>query len=314
MKTKEGAESMPIKIPDNLPAYHILQNENIFVMPENRAFHQDIRPLRIAILNLMPTKIVTETQLLRLIGNSPLQVEIVLLHPASHISRNTPEEHLSSFYKTFNEVKHQKFDGLIITGAPVENMAFEEVDYWQELKEIMDWSLHSVFSTFHICWAAQAGLYHHYGIPKYTIPKKMFGVFEHSINKQYVKLFRGFDDVFYVPHSRHTEVRREDIEKIPDLEILSESPDAGIYIVASKGGRQIFVTGHSEYDPLTLKTEYDRDVARGMDIAVPQNYFQDDDPAKGPVVRWRSHGNLLFSNWLNYYVYQETPFNLSEID
>lgn len=304
---------MPIKIPDNLPAVEILHNENIFVMGEERAYHQDIRPLRIAILNLMPTKIVTETQLLRLLGNSPLQVEIVLLHPKTHTSKNTPEEHLIAFYNTFDEVKDQKFDGLIITGAPVEHLEFEEVNYWDELKQIMDWSVHNVFSTFHICWGAQAGLYHHYGIPKYPLEEKMFGVFPHTVNKKYVKLFRGFDDVFYVPHSRHTEVRREDIEKVPELEILSESEESGIYIVATRDGRQIFVTGHSEYDALTLKTEYDRDIAKGLDIKIPKNYFPDDDPSKFPVVTWRGHANLLFSNWLNYYVYQETPYDLKEI-
>ena len=304
---------MPIKIPDNLPASEILYGENIFVMSEARAFHQDIRPLKIAILNLMPTKISTETQLLRLLGNSPLQVDIVLLHPRSHTSKNTPEEHLVTFYKHFDEVRHEKFDGLVITGAPVEHIEFDEVNYWQELKEIMDWSVHNVTSTFHICWAAQAGLYHHYGIPKYPLDAKMFGVFPHTVTKRNVKLLRGFDDVFYVPQSRHTEVRREDIEKMNDIEILSESKESGIYIVASKDGRHVFVTGHSEYDPLTLKGEYDRDVAKGLNIEVPRNYFPDDDPAREPIVRWRSHSNLLFCNWLNYYVYQETPFDINEI-
>jgi len=304
---------MPIKIPDNLPASEILNNENIFVMPENRAFHQDIRPLRIGILNLMPTKIVTETQILRLLGNSPLQVDIVLLHPKTHTSKNTPEEHLVTFYNHFDDIKGKKFDGLIITGAPVEQYEFEEVNYWEELKRIMDWSVHNVTSTLHICWGAQAGLYHHFGIPKYPLPEKMFGIFRHTINKKYVKLMRGFDDEFYVPQSRHTEVRREDIEKIEELEILSESEESGIYLVASKDGRQVFVTGHSEYDPLTLKGEYERDVSKGLNIAVPKNYFVDDNPEKGPVVRWRGHSNLLFSNWLNYYVYQETPYDLDEI-
>lgn len=304
---------MPIKIPDNLPATEILNSENIFVMNEDRAFHQDIRPLSIVILNLMPTKIVTETQLLRLLGNSPIQVDIVLLHPKTHISKNTPEEHLVKFYNTFDDIKGQKFDGMIITGAPVEQMPFEEVNYWEELKEIMDWSLHNVFSTLHICWGAQAGLYHHYGIPKYPLPAKMFGVFPHTINKKNVKLFRGFDDVFYVPHSRHTEIRREDILKVPELELLSESEDSGVYIAMAKEGRQIFVTGHSEYDPLTLKSEYDRDIGRGLDIAVPKNYYPGDNPAKQPLVMWRGHSNLLFSNWLNYYVYQETPYNLEDL-
>ena len=304
---------MPIKIPDNLPAYEILNNENIFVMNEDRAYHQDIRPLKIVFLNLMPTKIMTETQILRLIGNSPIQVEVILLHPKSHTSKNTSEEHLHTFYSRFEDIREQRFDGLIITGAPVENMDFEDVDYWDELKEIMNWSIHNVFSTFHICWGAQAGLYHHYGIPKYPLKKKMFGVFPHTVNREYVKLFRGFDDVFYVPQSRHTEVRREDIEKVPELEILSESVESGIYIAASKGGRQIFVTGHSEYDPLTLKAEYERDIARGLDIEVPANYFPNNDPSTEPMVKWRSHANLLYVNWLNYYVYQETPYNLTDL-
>ena len=304
---------MPIKIPDNLPAAEILTNENIFVMSEDRAAHQDIRPLKIAILNLMPTKIVTETQILRLLGNSPIQVEIELLHPKSHKSKNTPEEHLTSFYKYFEEVTDRKFDGMIITGAPVELMDFEEVDYWEELREIMDWSKNHVYSTLHLCWGAQAGLYYHYGVPKYPLGQKMFGVFQHTVNKKKVKLLRGFDDLFYAPHSRHTETRQEDIDAVPELETLVESDVAGPYIISSKQGRQIFVTGHSEYDPLTLKSEYDRDINKGLDIAVPANYFPDDDPAREPLVRWRGHANLLFSNWLNYYVYQETPFDLDEI-
>lgn len=304
---------MPIKIPNNLPAAGILSGENIFVMTEERAEHQDIRPLRIAILNLMPTKIVTETQLLRLIGNTSLQVDVVLLHPQSHTSKNTPEEHLVNFYSTFDDVKDERFDGLIITGAPVENLPFEDVNYWEELTRIMDWSLHNVYSTFHICWGAQAGLYYHYGIPKYPLGEKMFGVFEHKVNMSNVMLLRGFDDVFYAPHSRHTEIRREDIEKVKEIDILSESDHSGVYIVKSKGGRQIFVTGHSEYDPLTLKSEYDRDIGKGLDIKVPMNYFPHDDPKNMPVVRWRGHSNLLFANWLNYYVYQETPFDLNEL-
>jgi homoserine O-succinyltransferase/O-acetyltransferase len=304
---------LPIKIPDNLPASEVLTGENIFIMHEDRAFHQDIRPLRIVILNLMPTKIVTETQILRLLGNSPLQLDLVFLHPKTYTSKNTPEEHLINFYNTFDEIKDQKFDGMIITGAPVEQMEFEEVAYWDELKEIMEWKLHNVTSTFHICWGAQAGLYYHFGIPKHYLDEKVFGIFPHTINKKYVKLFQGFDDEFYVPHSRHTEIRKEDIEKVPDLEILSESMESGIYIVASKDGRQIFVTGHSEYDPLTLKAEYDRDVGRGLDIDVPRNYFPDDDSTKEPLVKWRGHANLLYVNWLNYYVYQETPFDLSTI-
>lgn len=305
---------MPIRIPDNLPAAEILTNENIFIMTENRASHQDIRPLEIVILNLMPTKIVTETQLLRLIGNSPLQVNVTLLRMRSHTSKNTSEEHLATFYKTFDDIREGRFDGLIITGAPVEQMDFEEVNYWEELKAIMDWSKHNVFATLHICWAAQAGLYHHYGIPKYPLDQKMFGVFPHTVNIRNIKLLRGFDDVFYAPHSRHTEVRRKDIEKVPELMILSESPEAGVYIVQSRDGRQTFVTGHSEYDPLTLKAEYDRDIGRGLDIQVPRNYYPDDDPQKIPVVRWRGHANLLFCNWLNYYVYQETPYNLNDLE
>ncbi len=305
--------NMPIRIPDNLPAAETLNNENIFVMFEDRAYHQDIRPLKIVILNLMPTKITTETQLLRLLGNTPLQIETILLYPASHIPKNTPEEHLLEFYKTFDEIRDEHFDGLIITGAPIEQMPFEQVNYWDELTRIMDWSLTNVYSTLHICWGAQAGLYYHYGIPKYDIPNKMFGVFPHTKAKEHIKLLRGFDDIFYVPHSRHTEVRKEDICKIDDLEILSESEESGVYLVASKDGRHIFATGHSEYDPLTLKAEYDRDVGKGLDISVPKNYYPGDDPNKQPIVRWRGHGNLLFQNWLNYYVYQETPYDLTKI-
>ena len=304
---------MPIKIPNDLPAVEILNKENIFVMHEDRALHQDIRPLNIVILNLMPTKIVTETQILRLLGNSPLQVDIVLLHPKTHISKNTSREHLIKFYNTFDEICDRKFDGMIITGAPVEQLPFEEVDYWDELVQIMDWSVTNVFSTFHICWGAQAALYHHYGIPKYQLPEKMFGIFPHRVTKKNQKLLRGFADIFYAPHSRHTEVRREDIQKVPELEILAESDEAGIYIVASKNGRQVFVTGHSEYDPLTLKAEYERDIAKGLKINLPKNYFPNDDPNFDPIVTWRGHANLLFNNWLNYYVYQETPYNLDDI-
>ncbi|CAH0117856.1 MULTISPECIES: homoserine O-succinyltransferase [unclassified Paenibacillus] len=302
---------MPIKIPDSLPAKEVLIQENIFVMDESRAYHQDIRPLRIAILNLMPTKETTETQILRLIGNTPLQVEFVLLHPKSHKSKNTSAEHLETFYKTFDEIRHLRFDGMIVTGAPVEQMEFEEVNYWEELKEILEWSKSNVTSTMHICWASQAGLYYHYGIRKYPLAEKCFGVFAHTVNKQNVKLLRGFDDIFYVPQSRHTEVRKEDIESVESLEILSESEEAGVYIAATKDGKQIFVTGHSEYDPCTLKWEYDRDVSKGLPIAVPKNYYPDDDPTKPPLSTWRSHANLLFSNWLNYYVYQETPYDLN---
>lgn len=301
---------MPIKIPDHLPAKEILLNENIFVMSETEAFHQDIRPLRIAILNLMPTKETTETQILRLIGNTPVQLEFVLLHPGSHTSKNTSAEHLEQFYKTFNDVRKEKFDGLIITGAPVEQLDFEDVNYWEELKQIMDWSTENVTSTLHICWAAQAGLYHHFGVPKYALDSKMFGVFPHVTSKQNVKLLRGFDELFWVPQSRHTEVRREDIEKIAALDILSESPEAGVYIAATQDGKHIFVTGHSEYDACTLKYEYDRDINKGMEVAVPKNYYPNDDPTKEPLVSWRAHANLLFSNWLNYYVYQETPYDL----
>ena len=298
---------MPIKVPNGLPAKEILLCENIFVMDEDRAVQQDIRALQIAILNLMPTKIATETQILRLLGNTPLQVEITLMRTGSHQSKNTPEEHLLTFYQTIDELKDRKFDGFIITGAPVENLPFEEVDYWPELVDIIEWSRHNVYSTLFICWGAQAGLYHQYGVPKYPLPAKMFGVFEHSLNRLNVPLLRGFDDVFYAPHSRHTEIRRGDIEGVPELELLSESPQAGVYIVGRRDGRQIFVTGHSEYDPLTLKAEYDRDVRAGLPITIPNHYYPNDDPTRHPVVRWRGHSSLLFANWLNYYVYQETP-------
>lgn len=304
---------MPIKIPDHLPTTQILTDENIFVMCEQRALHQDIRPLEIAILNLMPTKIVTETQLLRLLGNSPLQVNITLLRPKTHHSKNTPEEHLLEFYKTFDSVCQRKFDGLIITGAPVEQMPFEQVDFWEELTCILDWAEQHVFSSLFICWGAQAALYHYYGVPKYQLPQKMFGVFPHHINKKYVKLLRGFDDTFYVPQSRHTEVRRADIEKEESVEIVSESPESGVYIVVSKDNKKVFVTGHAEYDPLTLAAEYERDIEKGLDIAVPRNYYPGDDPSREPLVCWRSHANLLFANWLNYYVYQETPYDVSSI-
>lgn len=300
---------MPIKIPNNLPATEILTGENIFVMPEERAFHQDIRPLKIAIYNLMPTKIVTETQLLRLLSNSPLQVELTLLHPKSHTSKNTPEEHLEQFYNYYEDIYKFKYDGLIITGAPVEQMEFDEVNYWDELKMVMDWSVQNVTSTLHICWGAQAGLNHHFGIPKYQLNKKVFGVFSHKVCIGNSQLLRGFDDIFYVPHSRYTEVRREDIQKVPELDILSESDEAGVYIVATKDGKQFFVTGHSEYDPLTLKNEYERDLQRGVKIQIPQNYYVENNPENPPMVTWRGHANLLFSNWLNH-VYQETPYNI----
>lgn len=304
---------MPIKIQDELPAVETLENENIFVMKESRATHQDIRSLKILILNLMPTKIQTETQILRLIGNSPLQVDIDLMHPDSHNSKNTSEEHLIKFYKTFAEIKNNKYDGMIITGAPVENLDFEEVDYWEELKKIMEWSLHNVFSTFHICWGSQAALYYHYDVPKYPLEEKMFGIFPHYKNKRHVKLMRGFDDIFYVPHSRYTEIRHQDIEKVDNLEILSESETAGIYLIASKNGRQIFAVGHSEYDRKSLEAEYLRDINKGLDIDVPKNYYRDDDPDKEIIMCWQSHANLLFVNWLNYYVYQETPFDLNKL-
>lgn len=304
---------MPVKIPSTLPARATLEQENVFVMGEERADHQDIRPLRMAILNLMPTKITTETQLLRLLSNSALQVEVTLLHTATHESKNTDREHLLNHYETFEAVRSEKFDGLIITGAPVEQMEFEEVDYWQELTRIMDWAETNVESTFYICWGAQAGLYHRYGIPKYPLSRKMFGVFEHRVLAPTERLLRGFDDVFYAPHSRHTEIRRADIEKVSEIQILSESDEAGVYLVISKDGRHVFVTGHSEYDPLTLKSEYDRDVSKGLPIHVPVNYYPGDDPSATPQVRWRGHAHLLFSNWLNYYVYQVTPYDLRQI-
>jgi homoserine O-succinyltransferase len=311
---QQGEIRMPIKIPDQLPARQVLQDENIFVMGEQRAVHQDIRPLQIAILNLMPTKITTETQLLRLLGNTALQVEITLVRTGSHQSKNTPEEHLLTFYQTFDQVCDQRFDALVITGAPVENLPFEEVDYWQELTEIMDWGFSHVYSLFYICWGAQAALYHQFGVPKYALPAKQFGVFPHRVTEKTARLLRGFDDVFYAPHSRHTEIRRADIEKVPQLKVLAESEQAGVYIAATQDGRQVFVTGHSEYDPLTLKREYDRDVAAGLPIAVPANYYPGDDPAQLPSVRWRGHAHLLFSNWINYYVYQETPYDLAQVN
>jgi homoserine O-succinyltransferase len=304
---------MPIKIPDSLPAREVLTGENIFIMDEDRAVHQDIRPLKIAILNLMPTKIATETQLLRLIGNTPLQVEVTLLRTRTHESKNTPEEHMQAFYRTFDTVATEKFDGMIITGAPIEHLPFEQVDYWDELTEIINWSHRHVFSTFYICWGAQAALYHQFGINKVALPAKQFGVFPHQIVRKNVKLLRGFDDVFYVPHSRHTEVRREDLENEPGIEVLAVSDEAGVYISQTRDERQIFVSGHSEYDPLTLKKEYDRDIGLGLPISIPKNYFPNDDPSQPPQVRWRGHAHLLYANWLNYYVYQETPYNLGSV-
>ena len=304
---------MPIKIPNALPATQTLINENIFVMTETRALTQDIRPLRVAVLNLMPTKIATETQLARLLGNTPLQVEFELLNTNSHKAKNTDESHMLAFYKTFDDVKDCKFDGLIITGAPVEQMEFEQVEYWDELCAVMEWSKTNVHSTFHICWGAQAGLYYHYGIKKYPLEKKLFGVFPHTVERRSSMLLRGFDDEFMVPHSRHTTVRREDIEAVPELKILACSPEAGVYAISTEGGRQIFITGHSEYDRDTLKNEYLRDKNAGLPIDVPKNYFPNDDDTLEPRVTWRGHANLIYSNWLNYYVYQTTPYDISAI-
>ena len=304
---------MPIKIPNALPATQTLINENIFVMTETRALTQDIRPLRVAVLNLMPTKIVTETQLARLLGNTPLQVEFELLNTSSHKAKNTDESHMLAFYKTFDDVKDCKFDGLIITGAPVEQMEFEQVEYWDELCAVMEWSKTNVHSTFHICWGAQAGLYYHYGIKKYPLEKKLFGVFPHTVERRSSMLLRGFDDEFMVPHSRHTTVRREDIEAVPGLKILASSPEAGVYAISTEGGRQIFITGHSEYDRDTLKNEYLRDKNAGLPIDVPKNYFPNDDDTLEPRVTWRGHANLIYSNWLNYYVYQTRPYDISAI-
>ena len=304
---------MPIRIPDSLPATATLESENIFVMTEYRAFHQDIRPLELLILNLMPTKIVTETQLLRKLSNSPLQVQVELLQTSSHVSVNTDAGHLASFYTTFDQIKDRKFDGLIITGAPVENLDFTDVDYWPELCRIMEWSRSHVYCTLHICWGAQAGLYYHYGIPKYSLPQKLFGVFPHVALKAQSRLFRGFDDIFYVPHSRYTENRLEDIQKQPELEVLAVSEQAGVFAVKSRDNRRFFITGHPEYDPETLALEYFRDISKGKEIAVPANYFPEDDPDKKPVVRWRSAAQLFYNNWLNYYVYQTTPYDIRNI-
>ena len=304
---------MPIKIPNDLPAVKTLQSENIFVMTETRAITQDIRPLKILILNLMPKKIETETQLARLLGNTPLQVEPELLHTKTHQSKNVAEEHLLAFYKTFDDVKDKTFDGMIITGAPVAHLAFEDVEYWNELCGIMEWSKTHVHSTFHICWGAQAGLYYHYGINKKPLDEKLFGVFPHEVDYKNSILFRGFDETFMVPQSRHTTVLREDIERNPDLKILASSPRAGVYAVASRNGRQIFITGHSEYDADTLKNEYLRDLSQGKPIKVPENYFPNDDETQPPLVTWRAHANLLYSNWLNYFVYQTTPYDIKAV-
>ena len=304
---------MPIQIPNNLPAASTLQQENIFVMTQTRAITQDIRPLEIVLLNLMPTKVATETQLARVLGNTPLQVNLELMHMSSHEAKNTSKDHLLKFYKSFDELKDRKFDGMVITGAPVEHLPFEDVDYWEELCQIMEWSKTHVHSTFHICWGAQAGLYYHYGIQKKPLEEKLFGVFPHRADYKRSILLRGFDDIFWVPHSRHTTVLREDIEEVPGLKIVASSPKAGVYCVMSKEVRQIFVTGHSEYDPDTLKAEYLRDKNLGLPIHVPENYFPDDDDTKDPIVRWRGHANLLYSNWLNYFVYQTTPYDIMTI-
>ena len=304
---------MPIRIPNDLPATGTLQQENIFVMTADRAIRQDIRPLEIVVLNLMPTKIATETQLSRMLGNTPLQVNLELMHTTSHVAKNVAQEHLLTFYKSFDEIRHRKFDGMVITGAPVEHLKFEDVDYWPELCEIMEWSKTNVHSTLHICWGAQAGLYYHYGIHKYELPEKLFGVFEHKADYKRSILLRGFDDVFWVPHSRHTTILREDVEKVPELKLLASSEKAGVYALMNSRGRQIFVTGHSEYDADTLKTEYLRDKNQGLPIHVPENYFPNDDDTQEPIVRWRSHANLLFSNWLNYFVYQTTPYDIMSI-
>ena len=304
---------MPIKIPNDLPAVQTLADENIFVMTETRAITQDIRPLRIVLLNLMPKKIETETQISRILGNTPLQIELTLIRTKTHQSQNTAQEHLLAFYKTFDDIRDEKYDGMIITGAPVELLDFEKVDYWEELCEIMDWSKTNVHSTMHICWGAQAGLYHHYGIKKYQLDKKLFGVFPHKADYAKSMLLRGFDGVFHVPHSRYTEVKREEIEAIPNLRILASSEKAGVHIVSSVGGRQFFIMGHAEYDPLTLDAEYRRDTAAGLGTLMPENYYPDDDDTKEPIVRWRGHANLLFSNWLNYFVYQTTPYDIETV-
>lgn len=304
---------MPLILPDRLPAIEFLREENIFVLGSQRADTQDIRPLRITILNLMPLKITTETDLVRLLSNSPLQLEIHLMKVKAHTSKNTPIEHMRAFYRDFEEMRPEKFDGMIITGAPVEHLDFEAVNYWDEMTEIFAWARTHVTSTMYICWAAQAGLYYHYGIPKYPLPEKMFGIFPQVPLLPRLPIFRGFDDIFYMPHSRHTEIRREDILAAPELTLIAESEVSGVSMVMARNGREIFITGHSEYSPLTLDTEYRRDLGKGLPIHKPYNYYRDDDPEKGPLVTWRGHGNLLFQNWLNYYVYQETPFDINEI-
>lgn len=304
---------MPLNLPDQLPAVELLKKENIFIMDSGRATEQDIRPLRIVILNLMPLKITTETDLVRLLSNTPLQLELEFMKLKSHTSKNTSIDHMKQFYKTFQKMQDQRYDGMIITGAPVEQMPFEEVTYWDELKEIFDWAKTHVTSTLYICWAAQAGLYHGYGIKKYPLDKKMFGVFKHSFNDPHNAISRGFDDEFFVPHSRHTEIRAEDIMKVPELTLLSESEESGVYMVMARSGREFYITGHSEYSPNTLDTEYKRDLQKGLTIEVPRNYYTDNDPSKKPLVKWRAHANLLFTNWLNYFVYQETPYDITQI-
>ena len=304
---------MPLNLPDRLPAIELLKKENIFVIDNSRATRQDIRPLRLVVLNLMPLKITTETDLIRLLSNSPLQLELQFMKIKSHTSKNTPVEHMRAFYTDFELMRKEKYDGMIITGAPVEHMDFESVTYWDEVTEIFDWARTHVQSTLYICWAAQAGLYHFYGIPKYPLPQKMFGVFPHRPLQPLHPIFRGFDDVFYAPHSRHTEIRKADILKVPALTLLSESDEAGVHLVGARGGREFFITGHSEYSPLTLDSEYHRDLGKGLPIQMPRNYYVNDDPAQGIRVRWRAHANLLFTNWLNYFVYQATPYNINEI-
>lgn len=305
---------MPLRLPDKLPAIEMLKQENIFVMDESRAHSQEIRPLKIVILNLMPLKITTETDLIRLLSNTPLQMEINFMKLKSHTPKNTPVEHMLMFYKDFDILRNEKFDGMIITGAPVETMPFEDVAYWDEITQIFDWAKTHVTSTLYICWAAQAGLYHFYNIPKYPLPKKMFGIFPQKTLQPMLPIFRGFDDVFAMPHSRHTEVYRSDIEKDPQLTIIAESEESGVSIVMARGGREFFITGHFEYSPNTLDKEYRRDAGKRDDVELPKNYYRDNDPAKGPVVTWRAHANLLFSNWINYYVYQETPYDINKIE
>ncbi|MDH6305795.1 homoserine O-succinyltransferase [Parabacteroides sp. PF5-5] len=304
---------MPLNLQKNLPAIDLLKKEHIFVMDSLRASAQDIRPLRVVVLNLMPLKITTETDLIRLLSNTPLQIEVEFMKIKGHTPKNTPIEHMQEFYKDFDEIADQYYDGLIVTGAPVEQMAFEEVNYWEEITGIFDWARRHVTSTLYICWAAQAALYHFYGVPKYALAAKKFGVFRHTLREPFLPIFRGFDEEFYVPHSRHTEIRREDILKVPELMLLSESEESGVYMAMSRGGREFYITGHSEYSPYTLNDEYIRDVDKGLPINVPTNYYRNNDPALGPVVRWRGHANLLFTNWLNYYVYQETPFRIEDI-